>query len=338
MKKKLLSALILVVISTGFYIYKTLENDKSNNISSVLKTDITEKKGKKSIAEKQLYSIEREKYEFDMQKSPLTGEIPLEEKEREFENSLSAKNTESLARTSSTYVSRGPSNFGGRTRCVVIDVSDATSNTILAGGVSSGLFRTTDGGASWVKVSANDQIHNVTALAQDPRVGFQNIWYYGTGERSGNSASLGSAYRGQGIWRSTDSGLTWTQLPGTNSVFTSFDSSFDYINALEVSPTTGDLLAAVIGKIYRYNGTNFTAEIEINSGIVDIWTDVIVTGTGRVYAAFDGNSSQNGIWTSATGNGSWTRIAQNGAPAGWSSTGRIVLGEAPSNDDVIYAL
>ncbi|MFK5877988.1 MAG: T9SS type A sorting domain-containing protein [Flavobacteriaceae bacterium] len=338
MKKKLITTLFLsIVVLTGIYIYKFSKNNKKDTISQVLKTEITEKKSKKSITEKQLYSIEREKYEFDMQKNPLTGIIPLEEKRMEFENSLLARNTESFARTTSVYNFRGPSNFGGRTRCVVVDISDATSNTILAGGVSGGVFRTTDAGASWVKVSANDEIHNVTALAQDPRVGFQNIWYYGTGEWSGNSAGLGAFYYGQGIWKSTDSGLTWTQLSGTGSNFTAFDSFFDFINTLEVNPVTGDLFAAITGKIYRYDGTNFTVQIEEPSNGVG-WTDVIVTSSGRVYATIEGSSSENGVYTSPTGNGSWTRIAQNGTPASWSSIGRIVLAEAPSNEDIIYAL
>ena len=125
---------------------------------------------------------------------------------------------------------------------------------MLSGGVSSGLFRTTDGGASWTKVSANDEIHNVNALTQDPRVGHQNKWYYATGEWRGNSAGLGSAYRGRGVWQSTNSGLTWTQIPGTNSVFENYDSDFDYISALEVNPITGHLFIAAnaINKnIYR---------------------------------------------------------------------------------------
>ena len=59
----------------------------------------------------------------------------------------------------------------------------------------------------------------------------------------------------------------------------------------------------------------------------------------RVFAAFEGNAStEEGVWTSPNGNGSWTRIAKNGTPLGWNATGRIVLANAPSNDNVIYAL
>ncbi len=91
-----------------------------------------------------------------------------------WESWVIAKENSSTRVTTSTYTSRGPTNFGGRTRAMALDISDGSSNTMLAGGISSGLFRTTNGGASWTKVSDNDDIHNVSALAQDPRSGFDN--------------------------------------------------------------------------------------------------------------------------------------------------------------------
>lgn len=306
-----------------------------------------ERKEKKTTAERQLFAEERFKHEYNIQKNPLTGLIPQDEKILELKNALSARekqfsyqpyrtNNFSIL-SSSVYTSRGPSNFSGRTRDLVVDISDPTSNTIIAGGVSGGVFRTTDGGTSWVKVSANDEIHNVTAIAQDPRTGHQNIWYYGTGERLGNSATLGGFnYLGNGIWKSTDGGLTWNQIPETNSNYTSFDSYIDFISAIEVSPTTGDLFIAAAARIYRYDGTTLTTELgQDNNSFI---TDVLVNSDGRVYAAFDGRDSENGVWTSPTGNGSWTRIAQNTTTVGWESTGRIVLGAAPSNENIIYAL
>jgi hypothetical protein len=259
--------------------------------------DFSEKKGKKTVKERQLYSIERARHEFNMQKNPITGEIPQEEKQKEYQNAILLKQQSSGQRTtSSVYTQRGPSNLGGRTRALVIDKTDNTSNTIIAGGVSSGVFRTTDGGANWTKVSSNDEIHNVTAIAQDPRSGFQNIWYYGTGEWSGNSATLGSAYRGLGIWKSTDNGINWSQIIETNSVFELFDSYLDYVMALEVSPINGDLMIAATGKISRYDGTNIFIEKEEPSGGTG-WTDVIINSAGVVYVAIEGTSSQNGVWT-----------------------------------------
>lgn len=73
----------------------------------------------------------------------------------------------------------GPENIGGRTRALAIDVSDNTSNTILAGGVSGGMWRSTNGGTSWTRVTTLPQLASVTTLAQDTRSGKTNIWYYG---------------------------------------------------------------------------------------------------------------------------------------------------------------
>ena len=333
MKKqyKFLSALVLSLSIFWYYNQKKTINQSILLEVKPLKALKSEKKTQES---RQLFSEQRLLHEFNLQKNPLSELIPKEEKQYELATALSMKDNKRYRRASSnTYVSRGPSNLGGRTRAFAVDISDATSNIMLSGGVSSGLFRTTNGGASWTKVSPNDEIHNVTALAQDPRAGHQNKWYYATGEWFGNSASLGSAYRGQGVWHSTNSGITWNKIQGTDSVFESFDSYFDYNNALEVNPVSGELFIASTGKISRYDGVNLNIELELPSGGRG-WTDVVITSTGRVYASLEGS----GIWTSPTGNGSWTQIAQNGSPADWASAGRIVLAEAPSNTDIIYAL
>ncbi|MGJ8743874.1 T9SS type A sorting domain-containing protein [Polaribacter sp.] len=337
MKKKILSTLLLVAV-VGVYFVTKQDSTQTKEKSYIVTPEGVIKPIDKTKNKRQLYSIERELYEFNMQKNPVTGIIPIEEKKKEYEVALNIKQKAGLQReTTSTYVSRGPSNLGGRTRAFAVDVSDPTSNTMLSGGISSGLFRSTNGGADWTKVSNPTEVHNVSCIAQDTRTGFENIWYYGTGEFSGNSASLGSSYRGHGVYKSTNSGLTWTKLPATDSSFTSFDSYFDYINAMKVNPITGDLIIATSGRIYRYDGTNMNIELSLTGGNVD-WTDVIVTTSGKVYAAFDGGSTLEGVWYSPTGNGSWTQIAKNGTPTDWAATGRIVLAEAPSSDGTIYAL
>jgi photosystem II stability/assembly factor-like uncharacterized protein len=341
-KRRLLKYLIpvsfLTVLTVGALFLRS--DEKSQTQWKPYERSIT---SKKTLEEKYTNAIEREKHEFNFQKNPVTGEIPLEEKAMELEIAQEARIRSKQLRSSlNTYITRGPTNLGGRTRALKVDLSDNTSNTILAGGVSSGLFRTTDGGASWTKVSANDEIHNVSCLAQDPRPGFQNIWYYGTGEWTGNSASLGSAYRGQGIWRSTDSGLSWTEItdPSNLNDFDEFDSYFDYVNNLFVHPVSGDLFAAVTGKLYRYDGTNFVVELEEPDGATG-WTDVTIASDGTVYASFDiSSTTMNGVWSSPSGNGNWTRIAQQFNPFQWRPGGnaRTVLATAPSNPDILYAL
>ena len=294
------------------------------------------------------WSIERDMHEYMMLVDPATGKIP---REAGLVAGKAAKNAKdfkipSFLNTRSPSIGvgqRGPSNLGGRTRALGLDVRDA--NIMLAGSVSSGMFRSTDGGSSWVRVAPIGQIHNVTSIAQDPRPGFQDTWYYGTGETFGNSASVGSAYRGHGIWKSTDNGLSWTALASTQSLLEFFDNPFDYVHRLAIDPTSGNVYAASGNLILRSTngGTSWTTVIgsTLNSG----FSDVISTSTGRLYAGFNGADANNGVWTSATGAaGTWTRIAGTGSlttPAAWNAQGaygRVVLAYAPSSPNIVFAL
>ena len=337
----------LALFSVGVFSYLFV-NRSANETAEKSETELIAptfpKTEKTPITQKQQYAQERLEYELQFQRDPQTGEIPRDQKELELEMSIGQLRNQDATRSSeNVYVNRGPSNLGGRTRTLAIDVSDASGNTILAGGVSGGVFRSTNGGQSWSKVSSNGEIHNVTAIAQDPREDFQNIWYYATGEFFGNSATVGSGqYLGQGVWRSEDGGSSWEQIPQTNSNFVNFDSFFDFNHALAVSPLNGDLFIANFGRIYRYDGTALTIELQ-EPGNSGGFTDVEIDTNGRVYAALRGTSGEasNGVYTSETGDGSWVRIAQNGTPAGWNanaSSGRIVLSTVPSNENLLYAL
>jgi len=319
---------MLVVFTMSFVLSCNVKNNDESNLP---------KKKKKTLAEKAEDTEARWLHDFDMQKNPTTGTIPQLEKDKELATAIIEKENNFSARaTTYDFISRGPSNLGGRTRSVKIDLSDVTGNTMIAGGVSSGVFRTTDGGSSWTKVSGLNAIHNVTAIAQDPRDGHQNIWYYGTGEYRGNSAGLQESYLGNGIWKSTDSGLTWQQMETTSSNFDSFDSFFDIIIDLEVHPITGDLFVGTAGRVYRFGESGPVIELQL--GAEDRgWTDVVIASTGRVFASLDGGGTFNrGVYTSATGNGTWLQI--NPTSADFRPSNRITLALAPSNEDILYML
>ncbi|GAA0872720.1 hypothetical protein GCM10009117_18670 [Gangjinia marincola] len=263
--------------------------DKEENSRELFTPPIVEKKTKKTPQEQMRFAEERVLHERNMQINPTTGELPLGLILREKQlarQELSLSRSRNSVTNATTFETRGPSNLGGRTRALKVDISDPTGNTLLAGGISSGVFRTTNGGASWVKVSSNSDINNASALAQDPRSGFQNIWYYATGEALGNSASVTGAYFGNGIWKSIDSGLTWSKIPGTDSDLGDLDSDFDFVFNVIVHPVTGDLYAATWRGIRRYDGTNWFDELNDNSA----FTDIAITTDGQVYAAFAGNS------------------------------------------------
>lgn len=341
MKKTRLIPLLILLGVISILLFNVTQKEKKTQdvVEVVFKPYKKEKKKKKTLSEKYEDALARQQFEYDLLKDPSTGEISREQRAAELDAALELYNNPTSRTSTNNYVSRGPSNFGGRTRSVIVDISDPSSNTLLAGGVSSGVFRTTNGGADWVRVSSNTDIHNVTALAQDPRPGFQNIMYYGTGEFAGNSASLGSFFFGQGIYESNDGGLSWEVIPETSSVFQNFDSDFDIVHSLVVSPTTGNLLIATINSIYSYDGAQFSEILIADSQAALTFTDVTIDASGRIYAAIGGDENNtNGVYLSEDNGDSFVRISQNGNPAGWFSPGRTVLATAPSNDNLIYAL
>src|SRR5215510_12129077 len=79
-------------------------------------------------------------------------------------------------------------------------------NIYYAGAASGGIFKTTDGGVHWQPIFDDQVVSSIGALAVAPSV--PNIVWAGTGEaciRSHISV-------GQGIYKSTDAGKTWTLM------------------------------------------------------------------------------------------------------------------------------
>ena len=127
-------------------------------------------------------SKERVEWEIERLADPNTGEIPVNIRQKEL---LFAKNLpKSNSFSKNNWLHRGPYNVGGRTRALCLDVLD--ENTILAGGASGGMFRSTDGGQSWTMTTDPSQEHRISCLTQDRRPGKENIWYFGTGENRGH--------------------------------------------------------------------------------------------------------------------------------------------------------
>ncbi len=292
----------------------------------------------------------RWKEEFDMLKNPITGKMPQGIREIELREAANMPLKEELIpNAGNIYSFQGPNNIGGRCRAVAYDVrfNGGSNRIMLAGGVSGGMFRSTDAGISWTRVSSLNDIHSVTCVAQDPRPGFQDTWYFGTGEASGNSAGgEGALYFGNGIFKSTDNGITWNRLPATapGSQFT-FDNRFDYVSKIAVNPINGHIYAGNNNciSLSTNGGTSWTIDLGAFEGNSGGNTDVIITSTGIIYASISGrfgaSASNQGVWTKQAG--TWTRIAGGGSPEWFNagnSLGRIVLAVAPSNENTLYAL
>ncbi|MDW3649608.1 MAG: T9SS type A sorting domain-containing protein [Bacteroidia bacterium] len=342
-KRAFAVCLLAATVYTCIYYLQT----QHTNLATDAPLSLEERK-KKTPEDRARFAEERARFEYDMLKELKTGKIPEGIRTRaEKQGRRTPKLSEHIKGAGFSVTPRGPNNFGGRTRAIAFDRSDATNNTILAGGVSSGVFRTTNGGTSWTKVSSNSEIHNVTTIVQDPRAGFQNIFYYGTGEALGNSASLGSPFRGHGVWKSVDGGLSWTRQANSNTGTLETFQCADYIYRLAIDPTNGNIYMAIAGAVLRSTDGGSSWNTVIGgacSGSTSGESDIVISSTGQVYIAFagDAGSALDGIWTSGSGNsGSYTRIAGNSTPVGWDAPGdydRMVLALAPSNEDILYAL
>lgn len=108
-----------------------------------------------------------------------------------------------------SWIERGPTNVGGRTRAVMFDPNDATNETVFAGGVCGGIWKNTNisnANSTWSRVNIPDNLA-VSCIASDPNN--SNIFYVGTGE-----SYVAGDVNGDGVWKSTDAGLTWAKVFG----------------------------------------------------------------------------------------------------------------------------
>jgi hypothetical protein len=323
-----------------------------------------------------------------MLKDPVTGKLPVNYRQVELaaarllperiryrdggSDVLMQSTNTTNTNTNNIYEPAGPTNVGGRTRALAFDkrFDGVTNKVILSGGVSGGIFRSTDGGANWTRVSPQDDVHNVTTIAQDPRPGHEDTWYAGGGEPIGASAEeLGALYLGFGVWKSTDNGATWTKLPqeipGISTapqvgcsdkwMLECFDHPFDMVQKIVVNPQTGHVFVAAHRRLIRSTDGGATWGIVFettNATTADLGQmDIVTRDDGKMYLALNGGSPDGalrGVWASTTTGGDiWNRIAGGNilgtdSVANWRGndyTGdsrRIILAVAPSAQNILY--
>lgn len=210
-----------------------------------------------------------------------------------------------------------------------IAVAPNNAQLILIGGATGGIWRSTDGGRSFVPVSDNHVDLAVGSIAfsqSDP-----NIVYAGMGDAHG-------FYFGSGILKSTDAGKTWKRVnndsfpePGTvhklavdpnnpNRVYVAlFYSGADY-------QAGGILVSADGGVSWKKTFTGWVNDVAVHP------TDANTIYATLSYDPDDPTSSTQGLHRSTDGGQTWKQIYQSA----YEITYDIRFASSPANPQVLY--
>jgi len=166
---------------------------------------------------------------------------------------------------------------------------------------------------------------SVTRIIYDPSQ--TTTMYFCTGEGWGNA----DAARGAGVWKTTDGGENWYQLPST------LGDSFYYCQDMKIHPSTLDLYVATRSGLYRSSdeGNTWTKVLGSDLGATtDRIADIEFTADGHLFVA-TGIHNTDGIYFSTSGSvGTWEQ-RMTGFPR---SVQRIELATAPSDSNRVYAI
>ncbi len=253
-------------------------------------------------------------HEIEMTADPNTGKVPknrLEEARKDLRQQLKQSSTKRNAIPGIVWEERGPNNVGGRTRSIMFDPNDATNKKVWAGSVGGGLWFNddiTNAASSWTKVDDFWNNMAVSAIAYDPTD--TDIFYVGTGEAYGNADAIG----GDGIWKTTDGGVTWAQLANT--------TSFSNITKIKVL-ADGTVLAGTRSRLRRSTDEGVSWSTASNTDVASM----SIANNGDVYiGGFYGD-----IIKSTNNGANWINMRD-------TTGNRVELSCAPSDADIIYAM
>jgi photosystem II stability/assembly factor-like uncharacterized protein len=241
------------------------------------------------------------------------------------------------------FRSIGPSNTGGRVDDFAVARVPGAPDAIYVGTASGGIFKSTNQGTSWTPVFDHvDAMMSIGDLAVAPSN--PNIVWAGTGESNNRQSSSW----GDGLYKSMDSGRTWTHMGLKES---------RHIGRIVIHPTNSDIVyVAAVGHLWGSNperGIFKTADggqtwkkvlyVDDNTGGNDIVMDpqdpetLFATTYQRQRKAwgYNGGGPGSGIYRSHNGGATWTRLT-NGLPAG--DKGRIGLDIFQRDGRVVYAI
>jgi photosystem II stability/assembly factor-like uncharacterized protein len=235
----------------------------------------------------------------------------------------------------------GPVNFSGRISEFAVPPGQTTTYYVLA--ASGGVWKTEDAGTHFEPLFdkyGNMSMGSLAIAASDPK-----ILYLGTGE----PMHARSSSHGNGVWKSTDAGKTWTHVGLERSYF---------INKVQVDPKNPDVVyVAAEGKLYDnamdcergfYKTTDGGKTWErlwpLNDrGVGEFAVDprdfnVVIAQAYKLYRrswTFIDRQPGNNLYKTTDGGKSWTKLA-GGLPVD-AEVGRAGLAIYAKNPDIVYA-
>jgi len=248
-----------------------------------------------------------------MRANQFTGTVSAES-QMEAQKQLQLMQTDSRGTLNLNWISLGPDNYAGVTWSVMFDNNDPNSNTIFAGSVNGGIWRSTNLGLTWHQINAESNIvPKVSSLVQTST----HRIYAATGVTYCGVAP----FVGTGLYYSDD-GNTFIHSPNTSG------HNWYSVAKLAIDPRNDRIFAATnSGLHYSPDG------IEWNQVREGYCNDVVVGSDGTILTSVNDTT-----WIAPLGDvGNFVRITgmPNGIPfikGGWS-----VFAIAPSDPNVMYA-
>ena len=231
---------------------------------------------------------------------------------------------------------------GGRSAAVTGSV--ARPDEYWMGTTGGGVFRSSDGGRTWLPVTDKYYGGSIGAIAVDESN--PDVVYVGTGE----APIRGNVTHGDGAWKTTDGGKTWTHLGLTET---------RQIARIRIDPTNPKRLwLAALGNvfmptrergIYRSEDAGATWKQvffrDDSTGAVDLALEpgnpnvlyAAMWQAGRTPWTLSSGGKGSGIFKSTDGGDTWTDISHNpGLPEG--VLGKIGITVSPVNPQRVWAL
>ncbi|HLY60599.1 MAG TPA: hypothetical protein VKV95_07510 [Terriglobia bacterium] len=213
------------------------------------------------------------------------------------------------------------------------------------GAVGGGVWKTTNGGQVWKPIFDHEPIASIGAIAVAPSD--PNVIYVGSGEADMRS----DISYGNGIYKSTDAGATWTHI--------GLEDSWQFGRIL-IDPGNPDIVyAAALGHAYAPSaqrgvfrstdgGRNWDRVLfkDENTGAIDLAFDPRDART--LYAALwqtrrppwnvypPSNGPGSGLYKSTDGGTTWAELKGNGLPS--EGLGRMGIAVASAEPNRIYLL